>query len=129
MSILDSFQVIGNVTGVPSVSVTKNGIAFNKAVLEKMRCPEYVCAMIDKASKRIAIVACEKGSNGSRPFYKKGRDMSNGVRWNNADLRMTIENMMSWRLSEKGWKATGTYFEEENALIFDLNDSEPINRS
>lgn len=128
MSLLEAFEVVDAVTGMPTVSITKNGIAFNKTVLEKMGCPEYVRAMIDKPGKRIAIAPCEKEDRGSRAFYKRGRNTANGVRWNNFDLRTTIETMMGWALADQGWKASGFYSEEDNAIIFDLNSAEPLSR-
>lgn len=128
MGLLDGFKVIDAVTGVPSVSITKNGIAFNKTVVEKMGCPSYVCAMIDKENKRFAIVPCEKDAKGHRAFYKKGRSTSYGVRWNNADLRMTIEMLMDWNLEESSWKVVGTYYEEENVLMFDLKEAEMMDK-
>lgn len=129
MSLLDKFEIIDSVTGVPSISITKNGISFNKGTLEKLARPAYVQALIDKQNKQIAIVPCDENDRGSRFFYKEGRDTANGVRWNNFDLRTTVETMMGWDLSDGGWKSAGIFSEEDNALIYDLNSAEPIKRS
>lgn len=128
MGMLDGFEVIDAVYGVPSVSITKNGISFNKTTLEKLNCPEYAKALIDKQGKRIAIVPCGEAEKGARIFFKNGRDTSNGVRWNNYDLRTTVERMMGWNLADGGWKIAGLYSEEDDALIFDLKEAEGLNR-
>jgi hypothetical protein len=123
MGLLDGFEVIDTITGSPTMSITKNGISFNKTTLEKLACPEYVRALIDKTNKKIAIVPCGKTDRGSRSFYKVGKDTSNGARWNNYDLKQTIETLMKWNLEEESWKITGLYSEEDNALIFDLSNA------
>lgn len=128
MSRLDGFEIINTVIGITNVSITKSGIAFSKASIEKLDCPEFVVALVDKQGKRIAIKPCAKGDKGARSFFKQGRDVSKGVRWNNFDLQTMIERMMNWNLEECGWKITGDYSDEDNALIFDLTKAEAVKR-
>lgn len=128
MSLLDGFEVIETVTGIPTMSITRNGITFNKTVLEKLSRPEFAKAMIDKQGKQMAIVPCDKDDRGCRTFYKNGREIANGVRWNNHDLKATLETLMGWNLESQGWKSTGVYLENENAMLFDLKEVEPLKR-
>ena len=128
MGLLDDFELVDSVSGIPSVSITKNGISFNKSTIEKLHCPEHVKLYLDRIGKRFAIVPCNKGDNGYRAFYRKEKDTANGVRWNNYDLRTTIAGLTGWNLEEHGWKICGLYSEEDNALIFDLNKAEPLSR-
>jgi hypothetical protein len=128
MGLLDSFEVLENVTGAPYLSITKNGVSFNKCVLEKMGCPQYVKALIDRDGKRMAIVACDGKDRASRAFYKDGRDTSYGVRWNNYDLKQTIENMMGWDLLDGSWKVFGEFFRDDCAMIFDFMQAESMRK-
>lgn len=128
MSMLDGFEIIDTVSGVPSVSITKNGVSFNKSTIEKLHCPEYVVSLLDRTGCRFAIVPCSPNDRGARSFYKKDKELSYGVRWNNYDLRSTLETLMEWNLNNCGWKIAGTYSEADDALIFDLRNAEPLSR-
>lgn len=128
MGFFDDFELLDPVNGIPSMSITKHGVSFNKSALEKLGCPENVKALLDKKGKRFAIISCEKEDRGARKFCKKGRDISNGVRWNNYDLKITLETLMGWNLAEQSWKSIGSYSEDERALIFDLLAVEDISR-
>lgn len=128
MDAWDGFEVLETVKGTPSMSVTKNGVAFNKTVVEKMRAPQFAVPLIDKSRKRFAVIACGENDRGSREFFKPGRDLSYGARWNNYDLRSTLEQMMGWDLSRAGQKIPGTYSEEKNGFIFDLMDAVEITK-
>lgn len=128
MGLLDNFEIVDAITGTPNISITRSGIAFSKAAIEKLKCPEFVSVLIDKSGKRIAIQTCNKNDRGARSFYKAGRDTAKGVRWNNYDLKTILEQMMNWNLEESGWKISGEYSDEDNALIFDLNNAEAVRR-
>lgn len=124
MSLLDGFELLETITGVPSMSISKNGVSFNRAAIEKLGCPRYVLTLIDKQGCRFAIVECSKNDRGARDFVKTERNISNGVRWNNHDLRATLEALMGWNLSADSWKVEGKFSDQDRALIFDLYESE-----
>ncbi|KFI86722.1 MULTISPECIES: hypothetical protein [Bifidobacterium] len=128
MGLLDSFDVVPFVTGVSSMSVTKDGVSFNKTAIEKLGSPEYVQVLIDKANHRLAIVPCETGDEGARPFLRKGRTARAGVRWNNTDLKESIQGLTKWDLEQAGHKITGQFFPDDHAMVFDLDDSAEIGR-
>lgn len=123
---LEGFEPIKLVTGTPTMSVTKNGVAFNKTAVEKLGCPPFAIPMIDRAGSRFAIVARDYEENDTKRFYQKGRDTSNGVRWNNNDLIATFESMMGWNIEQMGVKVKGVYSEIDRAIIFDLHEASPI---
>ena len=52
MSVLDGFTAFNFDEGVPYVSVTRNGVTFNKAVVMKLNYPENVLLLISDAEKR-----------------------------------------------------------------------------
>ena len=97
---LEGFEPLRLVTGIPTMSITKNGVSFNKTSIEKLGCPPYVIPMIDR--------------------------QGNGIRWNNNDLVATFENMMGWKIAYMGMKVRGKYSENDKAIIFNLESAEPI---
>ena len=48
MSLLENFKTFNFNEGVPYVSVTSNGITFNKDVVMKLDYPKYVVLLIDE---------------------------------------------------------------------------------
>jgi len=123
---LEGFEKFEVSPGSASISVTSYGVGFSKsAVLRMSRC-EYVISLIDYSGKRFAIQKCGKDDDGSTKFYHGQRNTS--VRWNNKELIKTLKTMMGWDLSKKAYKVDGEYIPNEQALIFDLNNAETINR-
>ena len=120
MSILQGFEPIKRIKGIPTVTISKDGVAFTTAVLEKLGKPAYVVPMIDRTGKRFAIVASEHETEDTRQFYNKESKSSYGKRWSDRDLRSTLAEMMSWDLNVCGYRVEGTYDFDENAFVFDL---------
>lgn len=122
---LEGFKIVNLTTGLPTLSITKNGVALNKSAIIKLDYTERVYLMIDESGKRIAVQKCTDNGESSIPFYKKQKSMT--VRWNNSDLEDRIEKMMDWKLKDVGHKVTGEFLDEEKALVFDLNKATDIN--
>ena len=122
MSLLEGFTSFNFDEGVPYVSITKNGVTFNKAVIMKLDYPAYVQLLINPVTKQIAIKACDEGAQNSTPFYKK-KENSNvlSVRWNVKDLLNTLQDIAGWDLSSFGYKVDGSLIKEERAMLFDLS--------
>ena len=70
MSMLSGFKPFNFNEGVPYVSVTTNGVTFNKSVVMKLDYPEHVVLLIDEEGKRIAIQACGENTENAAQFYK-----------------------------------------------------------
>lgn len=123
MSIFDGFISFNFDEGVPYVSITKNGVTFNKAVIMKLDYPSFVQLLINPESKQIAIKACAEGDQNSTSFFKK-KENSNvlSVRWNVKDLLNTLQEITGWDLSSDGYRVDGTLIKEEGAMLFDLNN-------
>ncbi len=120
MALLDSFKPFNFNEGVPYVSITANGVTFNKSVVMKLDYPAYVVLLIDEGAKQIAIRRCDESTPNSAPFYKPKKSNVISVRWNGRDLLNTIGGMMDWDLAKMGYKADGLLLREENAMLFDL---------
>jgi len=128
MGLLEGFEPIKRVKGVPTVTISKDGVAFTTAILEKLGKPHYVIPMIDRSGRRFAIVASNHETDDTRLFYKQGRKSSYGIRWSDRDLRSTLATMMGWNLKSCGYRVEGVYDFEENAFIFDLNKAKPYGK-
>lgn len=120
MSVLESFKPFNFNEGVPYVSVTNNGVTFNKSAVIKLGYPEHVILLIDEASKRIAIQKCDGDAKNAAMFYKPKQSKVISVRWNGRDLLNTIQDMMGWDLSKEGFRTEGVLLKEDNAMLFDL---------
>lgn len=121
---LAGFEPLILSSGTPSITVTRNGVSFNKSVVEKMEKSEYVQLFVDRTGRRFAISVCDSSLPTARRFYR-GRDISNGIRWNNQDLLDTLSELSGIRATT-GFKVKGEYIPEDRALIFDLNKTEPV---
>ncbi|MBQ2661335.1 MAG: hypothetical protein IJF80_01625 [Clostridia bacterium] len=121
MSMLSNFKTFNFNEGVPYVSVTSNGVTFNKSVVLKLGKPEYAVFLFDEESQRIAVKACTKETDNSTQFYKPKKNNVISVRWNGKDLLNTIQMMMNWDLNVNAYRAEGALLKEDNAMIFDLS--------
>lgn len=117
---LEGFKPIELMSGSAVLSVTSNGLSFNKNVISKMMAPEYIRFMVNAETKQLAIQTVSKDIAFSVPFAKKGIDNKNGIRYNNRDLEHSIESLMDWDLSTKVYRIDGIYHEEDHAMIFNL---------
>lgn len=68
MSLLENFKAFNFNEGVPYVSVTSNGMTFNKSVIMKLGYPEHVLLLIDEETKRIAVQPCNTRDAQCRAF-------------------------------------------------------------
>ncbi len=127
MSILDDFSTFNFGEGVPSVSVTQNGVTFNKAVTMKLGYPEYVVLLLNGDAGQIAIRVCDKSTPNAVKFYKEKKSGAVSVRWNGKDLLNTLQYMMGWDLKKESYKTDGTLLRDENAMVFDLSKASLMN--
>lgn len=122
MAVLDGFKTFNFNEGVPYVSVTSNGVTFNKSVVMKLGYPKHAVLLIDEAGKRIAIQKCEEGTPNATEFYKQKKSEVISVRWNGKDLLNTLQDLMGWDLNKNGgFRVNGTHLKDEDAMLFDLN--------
>lgn len=118
---LEEFKKINLAPGNPSISVTSNGVTFNKAAIVKLDEAEKVNLFINEEVKALAVAICtdeDKALN----FFKKGKKVFS-VRWNNKDLLGSLEHLMGWNLKESGYRIQGTYDRDQSALFFDLKEA------
>ena len=104
---LSNFSVFDFKEGVPYVSITSNGLTFNKSVIMKLHYPEFVILLINNESKQIAVQACDETNEKAVQFYKEKANGVISVRWNAKDLINTISSMCEWDLSQVSYRVNG----------------------
>ncbi|WP_198004129.1 hypothetical protein [Dialister succinatiphilus] len=90
-----------------------------------MQKPEYVLFLIDRQEKMVALKACDEKTPNAVKFFNTNRNNAIlSVRWNSRDLLNTLSQLMDWDLSKGGYRISGTFYQEDNVILFDLK--EPI---
>ena len=125
---LNGFKSFNFNEGAPYVSVTKNGVTFNRSVIMKLNYPEYVCLLINAETKQIAVQVSTKETENATVFCTPEKRISKvlSVRWNGRDLLNTLKDITGWELSNYGYRIEGKYLQEDNAILFDLNLATPL---
>ena len=123
MSVLEGFKSFNFNEGVPAVSITSNGVTFNRSVTLKLGSPSHVVLLFNEATKQMAIQVCDESVENSVPYYRDNARGVLSVRWNGRDLLNTIEAMMDWDLKIQAFKSEGFHLKAENAILFDLAKS------
>ena len=107
------------------MSITKNGITFNKAAVIKMDKAPSIFLFLNSAEKKIAIQKCAPEADGAVPFYKETSGYI-AAKINNGDFIHTVSKMMDWQLDRAGYKCLGDAYPEEGVMIFDLSSAVEI---
>ena len=126
MTTLERFRAFNFSEGLASASITNNGVTFNKSVVLKLGCPEFVKLLIDDEGKQIAIQCCSEDAENATSFFKRRNNDVISVRWNSKDLLNTLQDLMDWDLRKKGYKVEGTLLREEKAMLFNLNEAREL---
>ena len=120
---LSNFKTFDFSEGVPYVSITNNGITFNKSVIMKMKYQAYVRLLINETDKQIADQTCDEHDDKSVQFYKEKSNGVLSVRWNAKDLINTISRICDWDLSQLSYRVNGILISEMKLMLFDLNEA------
>ena len=118
---LSKFKAFDFSEGVPYVSVTNNGLTFNKSVIMKMGYPAYVRMLTNEEDRQIALQVCNEKEEKAVQFYKEKANGVLSVRWNSKDLINTVSRMCEWDLSNFSYRINGTYIAEDNIMLFELD--------
>lgn len=121
---MDGFKpfVFGN-TG-PTISITKNGVTFNKVAVDKLGKPPYAQLLINEHTKMLAVKRTVANDPLAVPFCAANKKGVPSVRWNSKELLKAICSMTDWDLSASGctgYKVFASYDKSENALMIDLS--------
>ncbi len=124
---LEGFVEIPILSGSSFLSVTDNGLNFNKNVVKHMNKTEFIKILCNSNKKQIAIQQCEKNTENSVSFYRNEKNLQTGVRFNNREIQQMIASMMDWNLQEFNYRADGFMFDNET-MIFDLNSARKFSK-
>ncbi len=120
---LSGFKVFDFNEGMPYVSITCNGLTFNKSVIMKMGYPAYVRLLINENDRQIAVQVCDEFDDRANQFYKEKANGVLSVRWNSKDLVSTVARMCDWDLKKFSYRAYGVLFPEASLMLFDLTQA------
>lgn len=120
---LTKFKTFDFSEGTPYLSITNNGITFNKSVIMKMKYPPYVKLLINEEEKQIAVQACEEDDDKAVQFYKEKTNGILSVRWNTKDLINTIARLCDWDLHQASYRVYGILIPDYKLMLFDLNEA------
>lgn len=120
---LENFIPFDFTEGAAYVSVTKNGLTFNKAVMSKLNFPRHATLLINGVDRKIAIQGYDFEAPRSVPFYKGTDSKAVSVRLTGKDLLNTIAEMMQWDLSNSSYRIDGKLLPAERAVVFDLTQA------
>ena len=123
---LEGFLEVPILQGSSFMSITDNGINFNKNVVKHMQGAENIILLCNSTKKQIAIQKCDKGRENSIQFYRDEKNFVNGVRFNNREVVQMIVSMMNWQ--EFNYRADGFLTSDRNTMIFDLNSARKFNK-
>lgn len=123
---LEGFKAFDFSEGVAYMSITSNGVTFNKSVTMKLRYPEWVLLLINEHTGQVAIQPCEEYTPNSAPFFKAKENGILSVRWNSKDLLNNLEELMDWDLQQESYRVAGTLIRQENIMLFDLHAATPM---
>ena len=128
MSAFEGFKAFNFDEGTPYASVTKNGLTFNKSVVKKLGCCEYVVLLINADEQKIALQKCSEKTQNGVQFCKNGENTKQimPVRWNTKGLLSELQSITGWDLSKDAYRIDGSVILEENAVLFDLSKARLI---
>lgn len=120
------FKTIEPIKGNATISITKNGMTFSQAAIQKLGKPEYIEILIDEEEKILAVIAKNEKSTNSFGFYSPGKKYLS-VRIGNKDLKMQISSLMGWDLNNSnGYRIEGEFEKECNGMFFELTEAHPM---
>lgn len=124
MGIFDRFERISVNTDQPFISLSKYDVTFSKSSAELLGYPSHVEPMLNWEKKRFAIKAAD-GQTDASPFVKN--ESAKIIRWNQRSL---VRNLGQYtnaeNILEMGIRVNGQYYPEENVIIYNLTDTQPM---
>ena len=120
---LEGFVEVPILQGSSFISVTSNGLNFNKNVVKHMRKAENIKIFCNSSRRQIAIKKCDKDDENAITFYRDEKNLTSGVRFNNREIQQMIATMMNWDLNAHNYRVDGFLTGDGEAMIFNLNNA------
>lgn len=122
---LSGFSAFDFSQGSPYLSVTSNGVTFNRAVTLRLSSPAFVRLLINAETKQVVLQVCDENTPQAVPFYKPKKKDVLSVRWNAQDLLTTFKQLLDSDL-QHGFRVDGKLV-ESGLMLFDLTEAKPLN--
>ena len=129
MADLSTFTTLSFGATGPFASVTRNGVTFNKAAVDRMGSTQYVLLLLDESAKQFAIQKCTQNTPQAMPFVAAIKPGAPSVRWGSKEFLKILRRLTGWPLEDracKGFKVPGEYQRADSAMVFDLTKAIPI---
>ena len=120
---IDGFKKVQLMSGTAFVSITSNGLNFNKNVVLKMDRPKFISIYLNDDEKLLAIQSDEEQTGDNVAFVREKTNIANGVRVHNRELERMVEHMMQWDLESHNYRIDGFYDDSAQAMMFDLKQA------
>jgi len=120
---MDGFEIFTFGRKEPAVSITKNGVTFNGAAVDKLEKSPYVQLLINGETKMLAVKKISEENPYAVPFYVRAKKGVSSICWNSRKLLKVMCNMTGWDLAAdgcSGYKVLASYDSSEEALMIDL---------
>lgn len=122
---LSGFKEYNLSNGLPTMTISKNGISFSQTAVIRLRKPEFAEILINSVDEQVVVRAASKDNPNSAPFFKTNKKIIS-VRWNYKDLIQTFEELMNWNVAEHTYKVEGSFSIDDNLILFDLRKFQEI---
>lgn len=124
---LSKFKTYTLVSGLPTISITRNGITFSKTALIKLGKPDYIKLMMNEDERQIVFAVTEEDEEGSIKCLKnKTKNDMVTFRINNRDLLYKFASIMECRFEDLSFKAAGEFFDDDKMMLVDLKKATRI---
>jgi len=116
-----NLQLDRNRNYTPYITLAEYGITFPSDTLECLNHAQFVHVYYDDDNKVVAFKGCKEDEY-SHALCKAGEKQQRFVRWSGHHHRDHIAKLLNVQLTKQGIRLDGKYLEDEDLLIFELND-------
>lgn len=121
----EKYDVYKITVGTPTITVSKNGVGFNKQAIVKLGYSNYIRILINREENKVAILASEDKTDDSHEFCLNKVKPIN-IRLNYKDFTSTLYALTKKSISARGFRVEGEYLAEYKAVVFDFNNIQLI---
>lgn len=125
-SVLSGFERFDIRQEPPKMTVSQNGVTFDKMVAEQLGNPQRVYFLTDDSLKRVAIQGCDPDDPQGVDFWDVDDESREKIRWHYKVLVQKLEQLGGFDLANHDYVMSGYLLFEENAMFFDLNTAEAV---
>ena len=119
---MDGFKPFDFSIGVPKLSVTRNGVTFDRNTTIALDHAKYIKICVNEEKKSIFVCPGENGEVGSMKYYHEGKRVKSVRTASKAFLSCAIS--LSGRKLNDGFRVFGE--KVDGGVLFDFNSSDPL---